>query len=228
MKNSACVELSVYFCTHSLDSYSQIYQINTFNPENNFPVYLFFIIALSSVSAQVSIPQPTHEIALISYDSLLPPDNSSEIFNYYDSNGRLYQTKTNNWDGISWVLRSRTYYTLNVEGKPTFILSKRWDAITESLSDDTRTTIEYHANGLENYRKDENWKATTGVWETEDSKTTTFTASNKVLEDTDLYYKDDTISSGSHSTYTYDGNDRISIQISQSYTNGSLYLNSGW
>ena len=175
---------------------------------------------LFSLSAQGNIPQPTHEVTQIAFGPSLPFNNSDETYNYYSNDGYLYESKTNAWDGANWVLDQRIYYTLNAAGKPTTYLRRKWDAATSSLIDNSRATFGYHTDGQENYRKDETWSAMTGTWETEAVNTTTFTPSNKILVSTSTYYDAGLPLYGSRNNYSYDGADRVSTRIVESFDSG--------
>ncbi len=183
--------------------------------------FSFIISAVLSLSAQGNIPQFTHSVTQLVLSPGGALTNVDEIFNYYDSNDHLYQSKANAWDGTGWLLNNRAYYTLNAQGLPTQILYKAWDGATSTLTDSSRVTIGYDGNGQQNFRKEETRNTATNQWVVTFVATSTFTPSNKLLESANEYYDAGTVLYGFRNQYLYDSQDRVSTEIYQNWYNGN-------
>ncbi len=183
------------------------------------------LATIFSLSAQVNIPQPTHSVFKIAESPSAMLENFAEQFYYFDNNGNIYQTKSNTWEADTWVLNSREYVTLSAQGVTTEILIRNWDQTTSTLVDASRTTFGYHPNGQENYQKSELWNTATGLWETESITATTFASNDKPQELTYEYYSGVVVIYGTRDFFTYDGTDRISETISQTWVD-NMWTNS--
>jgi len=178
------------------------------------------------LSAQSNIPQPTHLVVQIAPAPGVPLGKTEEVFYYYDNNGNCFESKTNAWDDTTWVLHARGYYTLNLAGKPTEILERRWDLTTSTLVDNRRTTIGYHTDGQENYRKSELWNSSANMWETGIIQASTFDSTGQLVEFTFSTYAAGMQINGDRSINFYESAGRISAQVKQGWQNG-LWQNTG-
>lgn len=182
--------------------------------------FLFAAFAAFTIQAQ-GIPQPTHSVTQFSESSTAPLELSDESFQYYNNDGFLYQTKTNLWNGSSWTLDGRAYYTLAADGKPLEILGLSWDVSSSSLINSYRITIAYHTDGQESLRKSEFWDESSSSWQLSGQSANTFTPTNKIQENTQLYYLNNVPEFGSRKLYTYDGSDRVSVLTRQEWNSGA-------
>ncbi len=179
---------------------------------------------ISNVFAQSTL-QPTRLVTQRTQSSTIPLANSEDTYHYYDSNGVIYKSKINFWNGTEWTPGFLLFYTTNSNGKTVQVLYQQWSPNTSSWFDSYKYINEYNNNGSLTSQIQEYWDSISNIWIASYVFLFQYSPSGKEIQKTYRGNQNGLQINGWRNLSTYDANDRLSTLISQSWVNG-IYQNS--
>lgn len=173
---------------------------------------------------QSNIPSPTHYVTQQSYGSNIPLANSEQWYLYYDANNKQIGSLSESWNDSAWRLNTRSERTNNADGKLLNLLTFTWDAALSDWKLTQRTQRTYNAAGLELTSIDEELDANTNTLVTVRQFETTYTATQKKMSETRLYFSGSS-AFGSSTNFIYNAQDQISETITQGLQTDGFWKN---
>ncbi|MDX1911939.1 MAG: T9SS type A sorting domain-containing protein [Saprospiraceae bacterium] len=192
-----------------------------------FLSFLLAIVAFFSASAQVNIPEPTRELIKIAADPFSVPSNYDEVFHYYNANAQRFESKVNRWNGSSWELYQRIYYTYDNQGQLTETLTRQWDNTLLMLTNSRRVVNSYNQAGQLLSSKSYNWNASFNFWWLNNNIEYFYDENGLALTNIFQTFQADGQQLGGYRDSTqYDAEGRISLATREIYVNDNWqYLN---
>ncbi|MCC7246187.1 MAG: T9SS type A sorting domain-containing protein [Saprospiraceae bacterium] len=179
---------------------------------------LFMLSGFISLTAQPD-SKPLILIESGTPNASIPADFQKRFRYTYDNHGNEVAAYIDLWESNQWTPSFRDSKTYNQANDLTFILGQRWDAATQTWIDSTQTKYEYALSGHYSLRTLERY--TSGQWIKRAEEELIYTPSGQLAEITSkIYNPAGALMFQSRNTYSYDNQNRVLDNISESIFNG--------